>query len=29
MRASLMLVPLYTRVSRKQRHEEKNGQQPK
>jgi 3-oxoacyl-[acyl-carrier-protein] synthase III len=29
MRANLMLVPLYTRVSRKQRHEEKNGQQPK
>jgi 3-oxoacyl-[acyl-carrier-protein] synthase-3 len=29
MRASLMLVPLYTRVSRKQRQEEKNGQQPK
>jgi 3-oxoacyl-[acyl-carrier-protein] synthase III len=29
MRASLMLVPLYTRVSRKQRYEEKNGQQPK
>jgi len=23
------LVPLYTRVSRKQRHEEKNGPQPK
>ncbi|NTU62486.1 MAG: ketoacyl-ACP synthase III [Chloroflexi bacterium] len=30
MRASLMLVPLYTRVSRKQRPEENsNGQQPK
>ena len=29
MRANLMLVPLYTRVSRKQRKEEKNGQQPK
>ncbi len=30
LRASLMLVPLYTRVSRKQRQEEKsNGQQPK
>jgi hypothetical protein len=29
MRASLMLVPLYTRVSRKQRPEEKsNGQHP-
>ena len=26
MRASLMLVPLYTRVSRKQRPEEKNGE---